>query len=229
MSAQAQAPLDLGFPRRRAMGRADFVVSPANAEAVALVSEPGRWPGGRLALTGPEGAGKTHLARVVMAETGAAMAEAAALRPSDAPDLIACGAVVVEDADRLPDAADPAAAEEALFHLLNLAAADGAPVLLTGAAPPARWPAALPDLASRLAALTVATLGAPDDALLAAVIAKLLDDRRLAYEAPLPGYLSARIERSFAAAAAAVAALDAASLARKRPLTRRLAAETLGL
>jgi chromosomal replication initiation ATPase DnaA len=210
------------------MGRADFVVSPANAAAVALTADPTSWPGGRLALTGPAGAGKTHLARVLMAERGAALAEAAALRPADAPELIAAGVVVVEDADRLAAAADRAAAEEALFHLLNLAAADGAPVLLTGAALPARWPAALPDLASRLAALTVATLHPPDGALLEAVIAKLFADRGLPFEATLPAYLAARIERSFAAAQTAVARLDAASLALKRPVTRRLAAETLG-
>ena len=211
------------------MSRADFVVSPANAEAVALIGDPAAWPGGRLALTGPRGAGKTHLARILMAERGAARAEAAALRPSDAPALIAAGAVVVEDADRLARAPDRAAAEEAVFHLLNLAAADGAPVLLSGATAPARWSCALPDLASRFAALPVARLRPPDDALLEAVIAKLFADRGLPVEAALPAYLAARIERSFAAAQDVVDRLDAASLALRRPITRRLAGETLGL
>lgn len=224
-----QSTLDLGHRPRRAMGRADFVVSAANAEAVALAGDPSVWPGGRLALVGPSGAGKTHLARVLMAERGAARAEAAALRPSEAPALIAAGVVVVEDADRLEDAPDRAVAEEALFHLLNLAAADGAPVLLSGAAAPVRWPCALPDLASRLAALPVARLRPPDDALLEAVIAKLFADRALPVEAALPAYLAARIERSFAAAREVVDRLDAASLSLHRPITRRLAGETLGL
>jgi chromosomal replication initiation ATPase DnaA len=129
--------------------------------------------------------------------------------------------VALEDADR---PLSPQA-ERAAFHLLNLAAAEGASVLVTGCAPPARWPIRLPDLASRLAILPLARLSAPDDALLAAVIAKQLDDRRLAYDPALPGWLATRIERSFAAARAAVERLDARSLAERRNLTRRFAAE----
>jgi ATPase involved in DNA replication initiation len=87
VSAAAQGALPLGYPRRRAMGRTDFVVSPANAEAAALIAAPAAWPGGRLALYGPEGAGKTHLARVFMAEDGAALTEAYLLRPADWPVL----------------------------------------------------------------------------------------------------------------------------------------------
>jgi chromosomal replication initiation ATPase DnaA len=220
----AQAPLALGFPRRRAMGREDFIETAANAEAAALVAAWRSWPAGRLALIGPEGGGKTHLAHVFMAESGARRVRAAALRAEQAPALLASGAVAVEDADRLAEADDPPRAEAALFHLLNLAAAEGARALLTGVEPPARWRVGLPDLASRLAALTTARLRAPDDALLAAVVAKQLEDRGLRYEAALPGYLAARIERSFAAARAAVEALDAASLAERRAITRRLAA-----
>lgn len=219
----AQAPLDLVLPRRQAMGREDFVESPSNAEAAAAVAAWRRWPEGRLALCGPEGSGKTHLAHVFMADSGAAAVEARALRPDDAPRLAETRAVVVENADRTPPAA-----EAALFHLMNLAAAEGCALLLTGRAAPARWALGLPDLASRVAALPVARLGPPDDALLAAVIAKALGDRGLRVEPGVPAYLVARIERTFAAAQAAVARLDAASFAQGRPVTRRLAAETLG-
>lgn len=205
------------------MGRADFIETPANAEAAALVAAWRRWPERRLALCGPEGSGKTHLAHVFVAESGAALVAASALEASDAPALISRGAVAVEDVD----CAGPQA-EAALFHLMNLAAAEGAALLLTGRAAPARWPVALPDLASRLAALTPATLHAPDDALLAAVIIKALEDRRLRYEPGLPAYLAARIERTFAAAEDAVARLDAASLAQGRAITRKLAAELAG-
>ncbi len=224
----AQPPLDLVFPRRRAMGRADFIETPANAEAVSLVTQWRRWPDRRLALVGPEGAGKTHLTHVFMAESGAARAQAAGLTPADAPALLAGGAAAIEDIDRIAAADDPALAEQAIFHLLNLAAAEGAAVLVTGRAAPARWPVALPDLASRLQALTLARLRPPDDALLAAVIAKGLADRRLTYEAGLPEWLALRIERSFAAAQAAVEALDSASLARRSRINRRLAADLFG-
>ena len=102
-----------------------------------------------------------------------------------------------------------AAAEEALFHLCNRLALGGGSLLVTGREPPARWPLALPDLASRLRAAPVARLEPPDDALLAAVLVKLFADRQVAVAPELIGYLVGRIDRAFAAAEATVARLDA--------------------
>ena len=99
--------------------------------------------------------------------------------------------------------------------------------MLSGREPPARWPVGLADLGSRLAATPVARLEPPDDALLGAVLVKLFADRQLAVAPDLVQYLVPRIERSFAAAEAVVAALDRAGLARRRPVTARLAAEVL--
>ena len=73
----------------------------------------------------------------------------------------------------------------------------------------------------------VARLDSPDDALLSALLVKLFADRQIAVGPDLIRYLLGRIERSFAAAEAAVVALDRAGLARKRPITLRLAAEVL--
>ena len=129
----------------------------------------------------------------------------------------------VEDADRIRPA-DRGAAEEALFHLCNRLAAGGS-LLVTGREPPARWAIALPDLASRLGATAVARLDPPDDALLAAVLVKLFADRQLTVAPDLIRLLLGRMERSFAAAEAMVAALDRAGLARHRPVTARLASE----
>jgi chromosomal replication initiation ATPase DnaA len=61
--------------------------------------------------------------------------------------------------------------------------------------------------------------------LLRAVIVKLFADRQLAVDESLIGYLATRIERSFAAARAAVAALDREALRLKRPVNRALAGE----
>ena len=52
-----------------------------------------------------------------------------------------------------------------------------------------RWRIALPDLASRLRALPVVALTAPDDALLRAVMVKLFADRQLAVDESLVGFL----------------------------------------
>ena len=220
-----QLALDLtGAP---AQGRADFIVSDSNRAALAALDGWRRWPKGRLVLTGPAGAGKTHLARLWTGETGAAQRPAVALRGA-APDRLLAGVpgLAVEDAPAL--LGDPAG-ERALLHLLNLAVAEGAAILLTGREAPARWPARLPDLASRLASAQLARIALPDDALLAQLLVKLFADRQIRVGPALITYLVARIERSFAAAADAVAALDAAALSRGRPVTRALAREVLDI
>ena len=117
--------------------------------------------------------------------------------------------------------------ERALFHLLNLIREEEAYLLITARAAPARWGVALPDLASRLRAVPTVTLSAPDDALLRAVLVKLFADRQLGVDSSLVSYLATRIERSFAAARAAVEALDREALRMQRPVTRALAAELL--
>ena len=100
-------------------------------------------------------------------------------------------------------------------------------LLITAQTAPASWRVELPDLASRLRAVPVVELSAPDDALLRAVLVKLFGDRQLAVDEGLIGYLATRIERSFAGARAAVEDLDREALRQKRPVTRALAAELL--
>jgi chromosomal replication initiation ATPase DnaA len=227
-TAPRQIPLLLDH--RPARGRSDFLVSAANADAVQLMADWRNWPRRHLALTGPKRSGKTHLAHVWMHESGAQRLGAAVLDDAGAERLVRHGKVVIEDVDALP-ALDPAhrlAGEKALFHLYNLAAAEGAWLLLTGRAAPGRWAVETPDLASRLAALPIARLDPPDDALLASLMVKLFADRQLTVAPDLIHYLAMRIERSFAAAEAIVEALDRLSLERKRPVTRAMAIDFLG-
>lgn len=220
--AQTARQLAFDLPARALYQRDDFFRSSANAAALAALDDWRRWPGGKLVLTGPDGAGKTHLAHIWAAMAGAAMVQA---RDLAALDLTACtgAAVVVEDAGRI--AGDPAA-ETALFHLHNLITRGGH-LLLTAASPPRDWGLRLPDLASRLMAAPVAALQAPDDALLSAVLVKLFADRQIAVNATLIQYLIARMERSIGAARALVAALDAAALAKGGPVSRAVASEVL--
>ena len=79
----------------------------------------------------------------------------------------------------------------------------------------------------RLLAAPVARLEPPDDALLAAVLLKLAGDRQLLLGDDVVAWLVSRVERSFAAAGAVVAALDRAGLAAKRRVTIPLAREAL--
>lgn len=215
--------LAFDLPARAALGRENFFVSPANALALAALDGWRGWPGGRMLLVGPAGAGKTHLAHVWAAEARAVIVPATGLHGRPLPELADQGAVVVEDADHLADPAD----ETALFHLHNLLSAQGGALLLSAATPVRDWGLALADLASRMQAIAVTRLDPPDDALLSAVLVKLFADRQITVAPALIPYLASRMDRSFAAARDLVARLDAQALAEGRPVTRALAATLL--
>ncbi len=210
----SQAQFALGLGQAPALTRQDFVVADGNRAALAAVERWPDWPGRVLVLWGPAGAGKTHLGEIWRARAGAARLE----RPVEPP--AATGrAVLLDDADReVP--------ETTLLHLHNVAQQSGGWLLLTASAAPAQWKIDLPDLRSRLVAAPGAGIAAPDDDLLAALLAKHFSDRQLRAGAELIAYLVPRMERSFAAARQMVAALDTAALAERSeiglPLARRV-------
>lgn len=216
------AQLAFDLPVHEAWTRADFCTSPANAAALHAVEDWRGWPGGRLLLLGPSGSGKTHLAHIWATE-----AEAIWLSPDTLgtrlADIAPDARVILDGADRVAGVA-----ETELFYLYNRLLPDGL-LLLTAPIAPRDWGLGLADLLSRLQAMPVARLEAPDDGLLAAVLVKLLADRQITAPSNLIPYLLPRMERSIAAARAVVAALDARSLATQRPITRQLAAEVLDL
>jgi chromosomal replication initiation ATPase DnaA len=215
----APRQLALALDHAESFAREDFLSGPSNAMALALIDAWPTWPHRTVMLTGPEGSGKSHLAAVWAQAAGARLIAARALEEASVPSALATGALVVEDV------AAGAFDERALFHLLNLAREDEAFVLLTARVAPVTF--AIRDLGSRLNAIPVVAMAPPEDALLRAVLVKLFADRQLAVDEGLIGYVAMRIERSFAAARAAVARLDDEAMRRKRPLTRTLAAEIL--
>ncbi|MDD9876292.1 MAG: DNA replication protein [Magnetovibrio sp.] len=225
MSGATQLPLE--FDLRPAYGGEDFLVSDENREAVLWIDRWPDWPTPVLCVHGPAGCGKTHLAEVFRAKTGARALSHADLAGDPPRDpAAAAGAWIVEDADAYLAGSDP----EPLLHLYNQVAEGGGRLLLTGARPPADWPADLADLRSRLGALTVAAIGAPGDALIAALLVKLFGDRQLRVGADVVDYAVRRMERSFAAARDLVGRLDQAALAERRaitiPLVRRVLERT---
>jgi chromosomal replication initiation ATPase DnaA len=209
MTPARQLRLDLR--RKRHFQRSDFIVSESNADAIATIDSWPDWPGGRLALVGPEGCGKTHLAQAWANKVGA-------VTVSEWDDSLADlhgRPVLFEDADRRP-------ADETLFHLINIADA-GASLLVTGRAPPRGWPADLPDLRSRLNGITVAMIAAPDDVVLEGVLAKLFRELNIRPAEGVIPYLVRRIERSVRAAMNVVAGIDEYADAEGREVTRALA------
>lgn len=212
--------LTFDLPGLETWARGDFLTSAANATALQAIEGWRDWPGGRLLLLGPAGSGKTHLAHI-----WADQADAHWLRPGDLQDRLPTIApqdhVVLDDAHTIRGVD-----EAALFHLYNRLAPLGR-LMVTATSAPRDWGVHLADLLSRLQAMPVVRLEAPDDTLLAGVLGKLLADRQIAAPPNLIPYLLPRIERSMAAARALVAALDARSLATQRPVTRALAAEVL--
>jgi chromosomal replication initiation ATPase DnaA len=214
-----QLALALGFRER--FGREDFLAGPPNTAALALIERWPDWPAQAVALVGPEGSGKSHLAAIWAKDAGARAIASHAIEAAGLPIALATGALVIEDLG--PGVCDDAA----LFHLLNLAREQSDYLLITARTPPSGWAVRLRDLASRLRALPVVTLAPPDDALLRAVLVKLFADRQLRVDEELINYLLARIERSFAGARAIVAELDREALRQRREVGRKLAAELL--
>jgi chromosomal replication initiation ATPase DnaA len=221
--ARPPEPRQLAFslPHMENFSRADFLEAPSNASALHLIERWPDWPGRVVALAGPVGSGKSHLASIWADLSGARFLSARALGETHLPSALATGALVIEDVsdDRLD--------ERPLFHLINLAAEQAAYLLVTAHTAPAGWKVQLADLASRLRALPVLSIAAPDDALLRAVLIKLFADRQVAADETLIAYLATRLERSIGAARRVVDLLDREGLRLKRPVTRALAAEVL--
>ena len=214
-----QLVLDLGH--RTALSAEDFLMSASNAAAIALIDSWPDWPGPAALVVGPAQSGKSHLAHVWQARSGAAIVAARELGESDIARLDASRALVVEDLDQ------GIACERTLFHLLNLARERRAGILLTSAQPPGDLSVDLPDLRSRLRAAVTVMIAAPDDGLLRAVLVKHFADRQLLVDPQVVSYLLMNMERTMAAAAQVVSAIDQLALASRRKITRPLAAEAL--
>lgn len=215
--------LSFDLPARTALGREDFFVAPSNAMAIALLDGWTMWPGGKLIITGPEGSGKTHLAHVWAGATRARIVPATAVTEDAIPQLCN-GPLVLED---VQSTAKDIEQQKRLFHLHNLILAEQNPLLITGVGAPSHWRFSLPDLQSRLEGTQNAQLDPPDDALLAAILAKLFNDRGILPKPDVIPYLIGRMDRSFAAARTIVEHLDHVAMTEKKNLSRQFVARVL--
>jgi chromosomal replication initiation ATPase DnaA len=213
--------LILDWPHAPSYAREDFLEAPGNSHALKAILAWPDWPTRSLMLIGPSGAGKSHLATIWTRQANARAVDAASLTHDSLPEIAEAHALLIEDADR------GGGDEAALFHLVNLARERGVDALITARARPDAWGLKTADLLSRLRLAPIVELGAPDLDLTRAVLVKLFNDRQLAVDPALIGYVALRIERSLDAARALVAALDREALARGGPVTRTMAARLL--
>ncbi|MGC1711726.1 MAG: hypothetical protein WA717_09040 [Methyloceanibacter sp.] len=213
--------LTLDLPHRAALGAEDFLVSNCNLAAVKLIDSWPAWQDRVQLLIGPPASGKTHLARVFQALSGAKAIDPDTLDLRLIEIMGEGTPLVVENADR------SAYDEKALFHLLNLARENRLYLLLTARSASRSWGRSLPDLASRLNGLPLVEIGAPDEGLLKTVLLKQFADRQLNVDPKVLEFLALNIDRSLAAAAAAVEAVDRVALATGRKISRQLVIEAL--
>ena len=172
-----QFDLPLGWPEE--LGDDDFLVSDANAAAVRQLERWATWPVMAALIVGPRKSGRTLLARVFSAKTGAA---------------------IIDNAESV--------AEADIFHAWNEAQALHKPLVIVADAPPPEWSVRLPDLRSRLGATPVLRIGLPDDVLVRDLLAHLLERRRLDARPEVVRWLARRIERSYVAILMVVEALE---------------------
>ncbi len=197
-----------------------LVVADANRDAARLLTDWRAWPGGALALVGPKGSGKSHLALAWALEVGARQMDQAS-GPDEAASVYRDGGgrLLIEDA--------AAAGEAAMWRVLDMARSGGGAVLLTGVKAPGEWPVSLPDLRSRLAALPVARLKEPDEALLDVVLRRICREQFIQLSDDAAQYLVRRLPRTFAAAQACAAALDAELVRGAKPVSLAVAKKAL--
>lgn len=193
--SQIALPLDWPAPETAD----NFIVTRANATAVAQLDRPGSWPVRAALLIGPRKSGRSLLGRIFAAKSGATL---------------------IDDGEMHGEAQ--------LFHRWNVAQEERRPLLIIAQAPPPIWHVSLPDLASRLGATPQFVIGEPDDELILLLLEKLLAQRGLIVSSEVISYVASRIERSYVAILRAVDALDSAALSQRKGVTVPLARSILG-
>ncbi|MCF8478253.1 MAG: chromosomal replication initiator DnaA, partial [Pseudolabrys sp.] len=111
----APRQLVLALDHAISFAREDFLAGPSNAKALALIECWPDWPDRLVALVGPEGSGKSHLAAIWAQTSGARILSAKLLGETNLPTAFATGALVVEDLDA--EGLQNLDQQRALFHL----------------------------------------------------------------------------------------------------------------
>jgi chromosomal replication initiation ATPase DnaA len=172
-----QLRLPLGMPEAR---ETEFLVGESNLRAVQQLERWATWPVMAALLVGPRKSGRSLLARIFAAKSGA---------------------TIIDDAER--------AREADIFHAWNQAQAERHPLLIVADAAPPVWEVKLPDLRSRLAASPLLEIGAPDDMLIRQLLERAFARHLLHAKPDVIAWIARRVERSHIAVLRVADALEA--------------------
>ena len=120
---KAALQLPLAFQHVPASGREDLLIADPLSAAVTLVDSWPDWPSPVVILAGPIGSGKSHLAAIWRARSGAA--EIHPVENGGAEEVAAAGPVLFEDVDRR------GFSDRSLFHVINNVRQNGHTLLMT--------------------------------------------------------------------------------------------------
>ena len=196
--------------------------TPANARALALAKNPELWPGPAVCIYGPPRCGLSSLASAFAERFKGTVLTGDGVDQSGKGDLDA-----QPDAPLAIDQADRVRREAKLLTLLNRAAHQGQPVLLTANLAPQRWGARQPDLLSRLRAMMVAEIAPPDEQLVGIRLERACQDRFFALAPEVSAYLTRRLPRDYAVLEQAAEAFANATAGTGRRLTIPVARDVL--
>lgn len=205
----------------------DNFVPGGNAELLAnlalLVDDPARLPCAHLYLWGNSGCGRSHLLQ-------ASIARARARRPAffltahDIADSLPDeenALLAIDDVERLAPES-----QIALFNAFNRARAKGHSLLLSGSTAPLGLKLR-EDLRTRIGQSLIFEVRPLDDETRAAILHSLAERRGLRLSGEVAGFMLNHGRRDPPGMAAAIDALDAASLEHKRPITLPLLRELM--
>lgn len=195
----------------------DFFTSPANQAAHKLITSWPNWFGNITLIYGEKSSGKSHLCNIWKDLSKARFVTADDLYNKQIADFVAkYNNFIIDDIEKIHD-------EVAFFHFFNQVNESKKYLLLTSSERPNNLSIRLPDLKSRICAITSCAIESPDIELVRSLIAKQFSDRQLKVSADVIEYLSTRCVRSYADIRILVDTLEEKSLIEHKNITKPFA------